>query len=172
MRDKPPAKFLEALGWLTVRWSGLESLIEMSCAYLFQAGLVQTKDGRPPKPFGTRIKFIRRNLRHPAFAHLREEYEAALQSAERLSKERNDKTHGIYTTWSSVSAHTQVVIKSHDKGYVAIQDIMVSESDLSDLSERIGAAFAAHFNLMDRMKSTLRALNGDNELGRRMIFGD
>lgn len=171
MTSRPPAKFLEELGWLTVRWSGLESMIEMSCAYLFQAGLVPTKDGSPPRPFGTRLKFIRRNLRHPVFTHFRAEYEAALQNAENLSKERNDTTHGVYTAWSNASSHSQTVIKSDDKGYVAIQDIMVSEAEISDLSERVAAAFSSHFNLMDRMKSILRALNGDDELGRRMIFG-
>jgi hypothetical protein len=172
MQNRPPKKFLEELGWLAMRWSGLELMVELSCAYLFQAGLVATKDPKPPKPFGARVKFIRRQLTHPAFTHLRGEYEIALRLAETLSAERNDRIHGAFTSWSGANPPQQTVIKSHENGYVAIQDISVTEIELSNLSERIGSAFAIHFNLMDRMKTLIRAYKSDSELGRRMRFGD
>jgi hypothetical protein len=172
MQNRPPKKFREDLGWLAMRWSGLELMVELSCAYLFQAGLVETKDPKPPKPFGARVKFIRRQLTHPAFTHLRGEYEVALRLAESLSVERNHRMHGAYTSWSDTNPPQQTLIKSHETGYVAIQDISVTAADISDLSERIGDAFALHFNLMDRIKALIRAYKGNAELGRRMRFGD
>ena len=171
MPTKPPPEFLEELGWIAIRWSGLEMLIETSCAHLFKAGFIVTSDKKPPRPFNARIKFIRQSLAHPAFVHLRCDYEPALREAQALSVERNDLMHGAFTSWSS-GAIRQTLAKSADVGYIAIQDVSVSEANLEDLAERIGAAFAAHFNLQDRMKSIIRAYDGSSNIGRRATFDE
>lgn len=171
MDSRPPARFLEALGWLAIRWSGLELMIETSCACLFKAGLGRSADRKPPRPFKTRIKFIRQALRDPMFAHLRDEYGEALRESELLSLERNDRMHGAFTSWSGSEHPLQTVIISHDQGYIAMQDIRVTESDLENLADRIGSMFFVHFNLVDRMRAIIRAFEGDSELGRRMKAG-
>jgi hypothetical protein len=172
MINRPSKKFLEELGWLTMKWSSLETMIELSCAYLFQARFSETKDGKPPKPFGGRVKFIRRGLNHPAFTHIRGEYEHALKLAEQLSIERNNRIHGAFTSYSNFQSPQQTIIKSTEGGYIAQQGVSVSENDLADLSERIGRAFTLHFNLMDRMTATIRTFEGKSEMGRRMKFHD
>lgn len=172
MTKRPPTVFLQKLGLLTIRWSGLELMIEICCAYLFQQGFRDGSSPKPPRPFGTRIKFIRRCLKAPQFTHLWFDYEAALTLAENLSVERNDRVHGAYTSWSKGDASLQSVIKSSEHGYVAIQDVPVTANDLDDLAKRVEEAFFVHFNLVDRMNVVARALNGDDQLNRRMFGGD
>lgn len=169
---RPPAKFLEAFGWLAIRWSGLELMIEISCAYIFQNKIVVDNRGAPPRPFRSRIKFVRKGLRHPAFAHIRYDFERALQTAESLADERNDLMHGAFTRWTGSDDPIQTVVRSYDFGYIASEDKAVSIAELDDLATRIGTAFFVHFNLIDRFKAILRAIDGEEDLGRRMIGGE
>lgn len=146
-------------------------MIEISCAYIFHYKIVIDNRGVPPRPFRSRVKFVRKGLRHPAFAHIRLDFERALQTAESLADERNDRMHGAFTKWAGPDDPMQTVVKSYDFGYVAAEDRAVSIAELNDLAERIGTAFFVLFNLIDRFKAILRAMDGEADLGRRMIAG-
>jgi hypothetical protein len=170
MSNRPDAKFLEELGWLTVQWSGLELMIELTCAYLYKAGMLKVSGDRPPKPFNARVKCIREALKLPAFTHLRDDYGSALDIAMKLSVERNDRMHGAFTSWNGGSGIKQTMVKSGAHGYAAIQDIEITIDEVAALAKQVRLAFGVHFNLHDRLKATLRLFEGQNDIGRRSII--
>ena len=146
-------------------------MVEIACAYLIHHRVYVGQDIKPPKPFRSRTKFIRKCMKHPALAHLRGDYDAALSAAEQLADERNDRMHGAFTKWSGPGDPVQRVIKSHEAGYVAHEERTISVAELDELSERIGDMFFVHFNLIDRLKAIIRALDGESDLGRKMVGG-
>jgi hypothetical protein len=172
MSDKPNSKLLEQLGWVAVRWSGVELMVELTCAYLFHAKLVRISDPAPPRPFKSRVKFIRKGLAHPAFVHLRPDYDSALEAVLKLSGERNELMHGAITSWGADGSASQTVIKSSEDGYVALLDIVITEAMVSDLAERLKNAFAIQFNLHDRFKAVVRALQADAGIDRRAMMDE
>ena len=172
MTNRPPSRLLEEIGWIAVRWARLESIIELSCAYLFKAGLLVAKDGKPPKAFNVRISSLRRTLRHSSFVHISEEFEAALDSIQELSRRRNDLMHGAFTKWEGELQGSQTVIRTHDLGHLAVLDIEVSLDDLMRLSDQIGRAFARQFNLHDRLAAIVRAYQGKTDIGRRGMMDE
>lgn len=166
----PPKDLLQALGLLTYRWAAIEAVIEMACAYLYKYEIGKTKDGKPPKPFKSRIGYIRQALKHPLFVHIRQDVEARLDTTIALSNERNDRIHGVFTHTSSADDALQTYLKSHDKGYVAVQDVSASTTELRKLAEKIFLLFVGLFNEMERLKVLLSALHGDPTLGCRIRF--
>lgn len=168
---RPPPEMLEEIGWLAVRWAGLETLVEGTCAYIYKHNLAKADKGQPPRAFSQRVAFIRKAMRHPLFAYLRMDFDPVLDETSELSRQRNDLMHGAFIEWVGESSGSQIVIRTNKTGYEA-EAWTVSTSDLRMLSQRVHRTFASHFNLQDRMKALIRAFDGKRELGRRATFNE
>jgi hypothetical protein len=79
------------------------------------------------------------------------------------SRRRNDLVHGIVTNWSSHISADQTILRTTSAGYVAIQDVPISKSDLIELSRDINILSVKLFSLQENVKSIARFLNGDDK---------
>jgi hypothetical protein len=148
---------LEELGWLTVQWARLEAYVDLVTAYLHK----QYSDKPLPRPFNARIKFIRSCLSHPLFFNLRADGARVLDDALRASRCRNELVHGIVVQWVDDGDARNTLLKSTSTGYVAVQDIAVGLAEVEAAAEAIRNISARLFGLLERMKSALRLLAGD-----------
>ena len=115
-----------------------------------------------PRPFNARVKFIKSELDHPAFSSLREDGLRVLAEAMTASRQRNDLVHGIVTHWQEEAGALHTILRSTPKGYLAIQDVSVTLEDLEKMSKNLRGITARLFGLLERLKSTLRFLSGDD----------
>ncbi len=156
--------FLEELGKITIEWAYLESIIDVTCAYLFKAALINNMPIKPPRPFNQRIKFIRKNLRLTLFVHIRHEFLENLEAICVIASKRNEIIHAACIYRNDHSAE-QIAINI-DKSYKAeVLDILTTDK-LKDLTSQINSSFRRQLNLQDRMSCILRAHDGKVNIGR------
>jgi len=157
-RARASTEVLEELGWLTIQWSRLEACVDLLAAYLHYQDTTKTL----PRPFNARVKFVKSELDHPAFLNLRDDGLRVLADAMAASRQRNDLVHGIVTHWHEEAGALHTILRSTPKGYLAIQDISVTLTDLERMSKNLRSITARLFGLLERLKSTLRFLSGDD----------
>ncbi|WP_137753465.1 hypothetical protein [Sphingopyxis sp. L1A2A] len=166
----PPPKLLEAIGLVAVRWAGLETIIEISCAYLLKYQASQSAAHPTPTAFSQRVKFLRRSLGEPLFVHLRPEFYAALDETLALSRKRNDIMHGAFIKWHGETGGDQIIIRAASTGHIADANNLSVET-LQNLALEMQSMFGKHFNLQDRLKALIRGFEGGADIGRRASFG-
>lgn len=158
---------LRELGLVVYRWSGLELIIDGTCAYLWKAELIPSKLKTPPRSFRERLKYIRRQSTHLAFSHIRFDLLRVIDEAAALGELRNQLMHAVYSDFSNSTGAKRTIIKLIDDNYYAVQDIETPAVTITDLVEDIRVCFAKLYNLHDRLKAIIRAIDGDNEIGRK-----
>jgi hypothetical protein len=168
----PDDELVRELGLLVYRWSGLELMIDGTCAYLWKTRLLPTKLRSPPRSFKERLKYIRSQSKHTALTHLRFDLLAQIDEAAQLSEYRNQLMHAVYLDLSNSTGAKRTIIKLMNDQYVAIQDIQTQVSTVRNLVEDVRICFAKLYNSHDRLKSVIRALEGDQQIGRRARLHD
>lgn len=158
---------LRELGLVVYRWSSLELIIDGFCAYLGKAKLIPSKLRTPPRTFKERLKYIRQQSAHTALLHIRFDLLRAIDEAAALGELRNQLMHAVYSDFSNSTGARRTIIKLIDDSYYAVQDIETPTTKITGLIEDIRVCFAKLFNLHDRLKAIIRAIDGDNEIGRK-----
>lgn len=165
MRDRnkasrPSEAILREVGWVTVRWSALETYIDLLNAYIFTKANFSRVD-KLPRPFNQRVRFIRQSLRDPLFINLRPNGEMLLDRALALSKDRNNAVHCVVTRWRGDREADQILLKLYGEKYFAVTDTKLSLQGLKDLAWSIYQTEVGLFNFSERFKSVIALWHGD-----------
>lgn len=158
-RDRASAALLEELGWLTIQWARLEAYIDLLTAYLHHHDPTQ----EIPRPFNSRLRFIRKSLSQPILLNVRADGLRLIDDALSAARRRNTVVHGIVVQWEAGGGAHNTVLKSTPQGYVAIQDLRVEVQDVRDLAEEIRKISARGFGVLERIKSVFRLFGGEED---------
>lgn len=160
--SEPSGPILREIGRVTVRWSALETYIDLLNAYIFTKANFSGAE-KLPRPFNRRVRFIRQALRDPLFINLREMGEILLDRTVALSTERNQTVHGVVTRWRGDREADQILLRLFGERYFAVTDAKLSLQGLKDLAWRIYQTEVRLFNFSERFKSVIRLWHGDED---------
>lgn len=167
--SRPHPKILQEIGYAVIQWSGVETIVEITCAYLYHNKVALKDNENPPQAFNQRLKYIRRCAQHPMFAVMKQEIEDGLSQLLKLATLRNELMHGAFIKWGQ-AGNEFMNVRSSEQGY-HVDGGEISVEDIENLGKAIKNSFHEQFNLQDRMKATLRAFNGEFDIGRRAKSG-
>lgn len=158
----PSGAILREIGWVTVRWSALETYIDLLNAYIFTKANFTGAD-KLPRPFNQRVRLIRQALKDPLFINLWEKGETLLNRSAALSTERNQTVHGVVTRWRRGRNADQILLRLFGERYFAVTDAKLSLQGLQDLAWRIYQTEVGLFNFSERFKSVIALWHGEED---------